>query len=76
MILCSCECVIKTFNNSGDDGEWDPPVNIPNTEVKTLIADGTWLDTTWESRTLPDPLNLGRLLSSFFYASFDYVRLI
>jgi hypothetical protein len=39
---------------SGDDGEGDPPVPIPNTEVKPFSADSTWLETTWEGRTLPD----------------------
>ena len=41
---------------SGDNGERDPPVPIPNTEVKPFSADGTWLETTWESRTLPDSM--------------------
>ena len=40
--------------NSGDNGERDPPVPIPNTEVKPFSADGTWLETARESRTLPD----------------------
>ena len=39
---------------SGDNGERDPPVPIPNTEVKPLSADGTWLETARESRTSPD----------------------
>ena len=30
------------------------PVLIPNTMVKTLAADGTILETVWESRWLPD----------------------
>ena len=30
------------------------PVPIPNTMVKTETADDTWLETTWESRWLPD----------------------
>ena len=33
-----------------DDGE-EPPVPIPNTEVKLLSADGTWWATAWESKT-------------------------
>ena len=33
-----------------------PPVPIPNTEVKPFSADGTWLETIWESRTLPDSM--------------------
>ena len=42
------------FTVSGGDGEGVPPVPIPNTEVKTFSADGTWLDTARESRTLPE----------------------
>ena len=57
----------KTLNHSGDNGGRDPPVLIPNTEVKPACADGTWLDTTWESRTLPVPLKEdSNKLSSFF----------
>ena len=32
----------------------DTPVPIPNTMVKTWAADGTMLETAWESRWLPD----------------------
>ena len=32
----------------------DTPVPIPNTMVKTQAADGTMLETAWESRWLPD----------------------
>ena len=32
----------------------DTPVLIPNTTVKTQTADGTMLETAWESRWLPD----------------------
>ena len=46
-------CKGSTFNHSGDNGEGDPPVLIPNTEVKPFSADGTWLDTTRESRSSP-----------------------
>ena len=38
---------------SGDNGWREPPVPIPNTEVKPPHADGTELGTAWESRTLP-----------------------
>ena len=37
----------------------DTPVPIPNTEVKHLNADGTWVVTPWESRKLPDCIFLG-----------------
>ena len=32
----------------------DTPVPIPNTMVKTKAADGTMLETVWESRWTPD----------------------
>ena len=32
----------------------DTPVPIPNTIVKTQAADGTMLETAWESRWLPE----------------------
>ncbi len=32
----------------------DTPVPIPNTMVKTRAADGTVLETVWESRWMPD----------------------
>ena len=30
------------YNHSGDDGKEDPPVPIPNTEVKLFNAESTW----------------------------------
>ncbi len=33
---------------------WVTPVPIPNTEVKPDRADGTWVDSPWESRSPPD----------------------
>ena len=30
-----------------------PPVPIPNTVVKHINAEGTWLETAWEIRELP-----------------------
>ena len=35
----------------------DTPVPIPNTTVKIQAADGTILETIWESRWLPDHKN-------------------
>ena len=52
--ICSCECAsLVHLTITGDNGKRDPPVLIPNTEVKPLSADGTWLETARESRTLP-----------------------
>ena len=45
----------RLYNHCGDNSLKDPPVLIPNTEVKLLSAEGTWSDTTWETKTLPHP---------------------
>ena len=37
----------------GDLTAGDPPVPIPNTEVKPRRADGTARESVWESRSLP-----------------------
>ena len=44
---------IKEFTLCGGYGLGVPPVPIPNTEVKPQHADGTWLETARESRSLP-----------------------
>ena len=44
----------KKLTISGGNDEGVPPVPIPNTEVKPFSADGTWLETARESRSLPD----------------------
>ena len=36
----------------------ETPVPIPNTTVKTWAADGTMLETAWESRWLPESYGL------------------
>ena len=40
----------------GGDSCGDPPVPIPNTEVKPAGADGTWGADPWESRKPPNTL--------------------
>ena len=58
----------KEHKISGGNGEREPPVPIPNTEVKPLSAESTWLETARENRTLPDSKRLRRVIStqSFF----------
>ena len=52
---------------SGGYGEGDPPVPIPNTEVKPFSADGTWLDTARKSRSPPDSMkSIQEIGCSFF----------
>ena len=38
---------VGVFNGEG------PPVPIPNTEVKLIGADDTWLATAWKNREMP-----------------------
>src|SRR3712207_1205395 len=45
---CTCS------QSYGGHGERETPGNIPNPEAKPLSADGTALETGWESRTPPD----------------------
>ena len=37
----------------GDVSGEVPPVPIPNTEVKLISVENTWLATAWEDRTVP-----------------------
>ena len=65
-------CATKVHTRySGGNGEGEPPVPIPNTEVKPFSADGTWLETARESRTLPDPT---KRTDSFESVLFLYLR--
>ena len=52
----SARCPFKSNNrsHSGDNEAEDPPVPIPNTEVKLCVAESTIRDTVWEDRELPD----------------------
>ena len=54
--------------DSGGNSKGDPPVPIPNTVVKPLRADGTWMDTSRESRSLPDT-NYSSLAQSVEHAA-------
>ena len=46
--------LINKFTHCGGNGLRVPPVPIPNTEVKPQHADGTWLETAREDRSLPE----------------------
>ena len=54
--MCFTVELSRQLNNdiSGADAVGDTPVPIPNTTVKTQSADGTALETVWESRWAPD----------------------
>ena len=49
----ACTDLIR-FKISGGHNEKATPVPIPNTAVKLLSADDTWLETAWENRSLPE----------------------
>ena len=49
--LCSILRIPKSL--TGVDDDEDPPVPIPNTEVKLIRVENTWLETAWEDRTMP-----------------------
>ena len=56
---------------------WETPVPIPNTMVKTQAADGTALETVWESRWPPDQkeiLPVIRVLKTFKVLMTDKYR--
>ena len=63
-----------TFNHSGGYYEKVTPVPIPNTEVKLLSADDTWLVTTRESRSPPDLYQSPVLSSTGLCANVRYSR--
>ena len=47
---------------------WETPVPIPNTTVKTQAADGTALETMWESRWAPDYGDVAQLVEQWIEA--------
>ena len=58
----------KSHRISGDYSLRDPPVPIPNTEVKPQHADGTWLETARESRSSPDSNKASSMKVPLFFA--------
>ena len=75
-MLCSCECAtgasLRPSTITGVYGDEVPPVLIPNTEVKLISADGTWLDTARESMSTPvsktKALNISWVLLFYDYS--------
>ena len=48
-----CSHTGNSFGTVGAYDEEDPPVPIPNTVVKLLRADNTWLETAWKDKSAP-----------------------
>ena len=46
-----------TFRYGGNSCE-DTPVPMPNTEVKLVNAESTWLEATWEDRKLLNKMGI------------------
>ena len=59
-------------NTSGGDSKEDPPVPMPNTEVKLLNVDDTWRVTARESRKLPEPKTTQKITVMILPLSFVY----
>ena len=51
-MFCSILRILKSLITGVDDDEV-PPVPIPNTEVKLISVENTWLVTAWEDRMMP-----------------------
>ena len=51
--MCGFQGTQKPYTISGGNGERDPPVPIPNTEVKLISAEDTWLETARDNRKMP-----------------------
>ena len=51
---------VQTLNHTGGYYDEATPVPIPNTEVKLVRADNTWLETARKDRQLPDSMRKAR----------------
>ena len=56
----------------GVDDDEGPPVPIPNTEVKLISADDTWLATARDNRKAPTPKQSPNRVAVFFYFCFAF----
>ena len=63
---------------AGVNGNEDPPVPIPNTEVKLIRVEDTWLETARENRSMPalKPRVFMTLGFVFFFSEFPVFSLI
>ncbi len=51
--LYICDIIIPMNKIVGVDYNEGPPVPIPNTEVKLISAEDTWLETARDNRKMP-----------------------
>ena len=51
--LYICDIIIPMNEIVGVDYDEGPPVPIPNTEVKLISAEDTWLETARDNRKMP-----------------------
>ena len=63
------KAVAKEVGAIGGEG---PPVPIPNTEVKLISAENTWLEAARENRAVPTQKKNEEQSSFFFYLIFAY----
>ena len=51
--------LINLKKSAGVNGDEVPPVPIPNTEVKLICVEDTWMVTSWENISMPAFFYLG-----------------
>ena len=56
--LYICDIIIPMNEIVGVDYNEGPPVPIPNTEVKLISAEDTWLETARDNRKMPTQIVL------------------
>ena len=56
-----------TPQETGANGDEVTPVPIPNTEVKLISVENTWLETAWEDRAAPVQTQKGLLFKPFWH---------
>ncbi len=65
---------VQPLNHSGGESEEDPPVPIPNTEVKLLSVEDTWRETARKNRLLPLYMLKASRKGAFFVLLFYLMR--
>ena len=65
--LYICDIIISMNKIVGVDYNEGPPVPIPNTEVKLISAEDTWLETARENRSVLTQKKTGECLSFFAF---------
>ena len=66
-LILNMEKSFLTSLNSGDYGDGETPLPIPNREVKPVRADGTARFGEWESKSSPEFFILAPFVGLFYF---------